>query len=262
VGGLAALLKEAHPSWSGAVLREAILAGALRTGPPDHAMGYGIAQGMAALGYGGAVPEPPRMTVPFRLLSPAAGAVVSDHRPTLVWSASAPTHPGETPFYRVLVDDAAGFASPETVYAGPDTSFTFVLAPPAGSATWWRVEAIGQLGFVRRALNDGRFTVSSALAMEPAEPVAPRFVLGPAFPNPMRSRTSFRIEVPAGERIDLEIVDVAGRRVKRMELAGAGREIDVSWNGDGEDGRRLPAGMYFYRLNRPGIPARKLLLIP
>ncbi len=77
VGGLAALLKEAHPDWPGETIREALMGTATRTTTPDNAYGYGIAQGVAAMTYNSATPSPARMTLPFALLAPADGAVVN-----------------------------------------------------------------------------------------------------------------------------------------------------------------------------------------
>ena len=262
IGGLTALLKEAHPTWNGAQLRAALIGTGTQAGNPDNAVGHGIARGLAALGFQASVPAPPRMTLPFRLLSPSNFAVTYDVTPTLLWSRSRAAIPGDHAVYRILLDDSAAFSSPETVLVGPDTTFTFPSALAAGSMHWWRVEAVGDLGYVRRSMNDRRFTVSSTLAVLPEEPSRSRFHLGPAHPNPMRAGTSFAVALPAGASAWVEILSISGRLVKRIDVvqAEAGREI--AWDGTDAAGRRVPAGVYFVRLfGAPEVPARKLIVV-
>ena len=42
VGGLAALVKEAHPEWTGWDIRQALIATGTQTATPDNAYGYGM----------------------------------------------------------------------------------------------------------------------------------------------------------------------------------------------------------------------------
>ncbi len=167
VGGLAALLKEAHPDWSGETIREALMATATRTATPDNAYGYGIVQGVAAMTHNGATPSPARMTLPFALLAPADGAVVNMAAPTLRWGASDPATPGNQASYRVIVSASATFAAPDTFSAGSDTTLHVPVALTPGSTTWWKVEAIGNQGYVRRSMNVHLFTVNSTVAVLP-----------------------------------------------------------------------------------------------
>jgi subtilisin family serine protease len=58
VGGVAALLLEAHPDWGPLELREALRTTATRAGAPDNDYGWGIVQSWAAHGYPTAAPQP------------------------------------------------------------------------------------------------------------------------------------------------------------------------------------------------------------
>ena len=60
-------------------------------------------------------------------------------------------------------------------------------------------------------------------------------------PNPFRHRVAFSL--PAGARARLVIADASGRSVRRLTTAGS-----VAWDGADEHGRRVPAGVYLYRL--------------
>jgi hypothetical protein len=90
---------------------------------------------------------------------------------------------------------------------------------------------------------------------------------GPALsvlPNP--SRGSVRLEATSdreGMRT-LDVLDVAGRRVRSLEHghATAGSRV-VMWDGAGEDGRPVPAGIYLVRFAAPGgVTTRRVARLP
>ena len=91
--------------------------------------------------------------------------------------------------------------------------------------------------------------VASAPAVDAGPPGAPRTSLGAIAPNPMRGRGSIGFTLAREARVRIEVVDVSGRRVARIDggarPAGPGT---LAWDGQGEDGGRLDAGVYFARL--------------
>lgn len=237
---------------------------ATRAATPDNAYGYGIAQGVAAMTHNGATPSPARMTLPFALLVPADGAVVNSLAPTLRWGASDPASPGDQAAYRVITSTSSTFASPDTFTAGPDTTLHVPVALAPGSTVWWKVEAIGNRGYVRRSMNVHAFTVNSTVAVLPGDrPEVPTYALRAARPNPMRTRAVIPYRAPAGEPLTLEILDVAGRLVRRFDLIGMGGEAMVTWDGRDADGRPVAAGAYFYRLPaHRSLGAGRLIRLP
>ena len=70
-------------------------------------------------------------------------------------------------------------------------------------------------------------------------------------PNPASQSFLFRWKGGSG-RVSLEICDVSGRRVRRVTDAGPGTEGTWRWNGASDSGSKLPAGVYFARLEGPG----------
>jgi hypothetical protein len=71
----------------------------------------------------------------------------------------------------------------------------------------------------------------------------------PAIPNsslrvsPNPSSADVRIALDDVEPASLEVRDLSGRLVRRMSGAG-----EFAWDGRGDDGTRVPAGLYFYRV--------------
>lgn len=87
--------------------------------------------------------------------------------------------------------------------------------------------------------------------------------LGPNYPNPFNPRTS--IEYTTGERmpITIEIYDVSGSIVRRLQegVRDAGT-YRVEWDGRDAAGHAMGSGVYFYRLkDAPSAGARKMILL-
>jgi hypothetical protein len=71
-------------------------------------------------------------------------------------------------------------------------------------------------------------------------------------PNPFRSDTEIRFELPRAGVVDLAVFDVGGRRVASLLSGslGSGRHV-ATWNGRGVDGSPAASGVYFVRLTTP-----------
>lgn len=67
-----------------------------------------------------------------------------------------------------------------------------------------------------------------------------------SYPNPFLGETSLRFQLADPQRVAIRIVDGQGRLVRRVEDAAfeAGTH-EVRWDGRDEDGRAVPAGLYF-----------------
>lgn len=96
------------------------------------------------------------------------------------------------------------------------------------------------------------------------EPVAARFGLSHARPNPFNPRTTITFDLDSDhDRVVMSIYDVAGRRLRTLfdgpAPAGA---TDVVWDGRDDAGRALPSGTYLYRLHTDGESrTRKMSLV-
>lgn len=80
---------------------------------------------------------------------------------------------------------------------------------------------------------------------------AQRLVLVQNSPNPFCSVTKIAYDLPERTPVDLRVFDVSGRLV-RVLLRGDVKELGIHethWDGCDDAGRRLAAGVYFYRLD-------------
>jgi hypothetical protein len=103
--------------------------------------------------------------------------------------------------------------------------------------------------------------VAAATGVDNMPPITGLMVLQNK-PNPFADQTSFELGLPANSRVDVEVFDVAGRRVAR-------RQLDTSLSGwhnvvlDARDdaGHPLASGVYFYRVHAAGeVRTRKLII--
>jgi hypothetical protein len=88
------------------------------------------------------------------------------------------------------------------------------------------------------------------------------FGMAPAQPNPFANQTRIAYSVPEKTRVRLVVFDVSGRRVRTLiDRVQAPMQYEVLWDGHGDGGEGLAAGLYFIHL-RVGIEkqTRKVVL--
>jgi hypothetical protein len=87
--------------------------------------------------------------------------------------------------------------------------------------------------------------------------------LMPAYPNPFNPQTTISYYLPEGGRVVLDVYDVSGKRITRLDdgIKDRGMHKKV-WNGRDANGREVSSGVYFFRL-RYGATAlnRKAILL-
>lgn len=83
--------------------------------------------------------------------------------------------------------------------------------------------------------------------------IVKRFALFQNLPNPFFSQTSIRYSIPTETKVSLQVFDATGRNVRALvEGRQKPGEYSMIWNGHDEQNHKLPAGVYFYRLNAEG----------
>jgi len=75
------------------------------------------------------------------------------------------------------------------------------------------------------------------------------FALAQNYPNPFNPSTTIEFALPERSQVVLEIFNIIGQRVRALlEADLPAGEHSLLWNGDYENGRPCPSGIYFYRL--------------
>jgi len=87
----------------------------------------------------------------------------------------------------------------------------------------------------------------------PREQAQPELVL--AGENPSRGDTRFALTLPRDAHARVVVHDVAGRRMRIIDEGWltAGRH-QLAWDGEGDDARPVPAGIYFLRAEVEDVP--------
>ena len=88
------------------------------------------------------------------------------------------------------------------------------------------------------------------------------FGLEGVYPNPVRGEAAIRYALAEEAEVRLVVYDAVGREVRRL-VEGMQEEGEhrVVWDGRGEDGRPLAAGVYFVRLETPVYVATKKIVL-
>ena len=87
--------------------------------------------------------------------------------------------------------------------------------------------------------------------------------LYPVHPNPFNPKAEIRFDLPLAGLVRLTVHDIAGRQLRTLanKHFEAGTQLE-SWNGMDDNGRTLPSGVYFIRLEtRKGAWSRKAVLV-
>jgi hypothetical protein len=93
-------------------------------------------------------------------------------------------------------------------------------------------------------------------------PSASAVALRSNYPNPFSTETTFDLDLSVDADVAVDVYDVAGQRVRHVELGrlSAGSR-PMRFNGADDDGRHLPSGVYFYRVSANGATVTRKMVI-
>ncbi len=92
------------------------------------------------------------------------------------------------------------------------------------------------------------YDAATAVVAVPPPVGARRLAFRAPWPNPAAGSVRFVLEVPVAGEASVEVLDLAGRRVRTLHrgVAAAG-PLTLTWDGREASGREAPAGLYFAR---------------
>ena len=81
-------------------------------------------------------------------------------------------------------------------------------------------------------------------------------------PNPSRKRVSLSLSIPETRRVIVDVYDITGKRLSRVtDRVFEPGEYEILWNGRDDTGRRVPCGIYFFRLKSEGYTRVKKVIL-
>ncbi len=163
---------------------------------------------------------------------------------------------------------SSAVTGPDGVYALSAAAGDYVLqAGKLGYGTAFNGGAKSAEEAVAVRLETGSLEVNFSLGAASAVPQGPvlpdRMTLDGNYPNPFNPSTVIRFALPAAGRAKLTVLDGRGRtlRVLMDGRIAAGRHQAV-WNATDGNGRPVPSGLYFYRLQTgEGTRTGKMLFL-
>jgi subtilisin family serine protease len=106
----------------------------------------------------------------------------------------------------------------------------------------------------------GRGSLYGPVSVGPSEPEIFRLALKQNRPNPVKGFTTFEFTLPVGcTEGELAVYDISGRRVATVFRGTSAGPVD--WAPVGDDGRRLPAGLYVVVLSATGERAVRKMVV-
>ena len=171
----------------------------------------------------------------------------------------------------VAVDVARDYASvdlPSGNVITPDNGWRLFRLPliPAifkrvGSAIWQDVQYIRV--WVNGLTEPRKYQIGGIELLDALGRPAPRAtVLHQNAPNPFNPGTTIRYELPQDGDVSIRVYDVHGRVVRTLVRGRrpAGYN-ETTWNGEDEVGRRVASGVYWCRLEMPGVVQTRAMVL-
>ena len=84
--------------------------------------------------------------------------------------------------------------------------------------------------------------------IEARSPLPEEYRILGCVPNPFNAQTDILVALPNMEVLNVEIYDISGRNVRRIEGKYAAGIARISWDGRSSEGSKLPSGLYLVRV--------------
>jgi subtilisin family serine protease len=194
-------------------------------------------------------PAPPQGLQVSRLTGPS--------RNVLAWTANAE---GDLQVYVVYRGPSADFVPGAASFVATVPAGVLTYEDPAGAAgDWYRLAAVDQSD----AASGFSLAVEAPTTTDTPPGIPQRFALHANEPNPFNPSTTLRFDLHAGAPVRLDILDPAGRLVRRLVQRWYDPGFHrVAWDGRDDAGRAVASGVYLSRLTAAGdVATRKMILV-
>jgi pyrrolidone-carboxylate peptidase len=83
-----------------------------------------------------------------------------------------------------------------------------------------------------------------------------------SYPNPFNRQTTIRYHQQTDSPLQVHIIGPAGNLIRSLNDGGSSNGVQsVVWDGRDASGQPVSSGVYFYRVNQPDSPLRKIVLM-
>lgn len=213
--------------------------------------------------------DPPANQAPaIDVIQPAVGTQYRVHGAetfTVTWNA---TDPESGPMWATVyantspVFDGNEILLPTGLNVDASLGFHVVNTAYLSIDTYWFYVAVSDGGTTTGEWSDGKLKLIDA-ATDVDAPAVTQTALRAAVPNPFNPATTLRLELRAGGRVQWDIFDVRGRRVRALHAGHLNAGVHQrSWDGKDDSGSQAASGVYFQRVVTPdGVFRNKLVLL-
>lgn len=171
------------------------------------------------------------------------------------------------PTWPVIEEEEPGFWHLSDTTFGPGTCivppgelfyFHFRVLPGASGYSPVHADTVRMTDVRRERLSVASVRHGHVLIGDSGADSAPYAVsIGPAAPNPFVAATSIAFSVPdAAEAWSVDIYDLGGRLVRRLDVPSGARAGSLVWDGMNRSGATASSGVYFVRLSGVGRAAQ------
>ncbi|MFQ5751717.1 MAG: FlgD immunoglobulin-like domain containing protein [bacterium] len=105
--------------------------------------------------------------------------------------------------------------------------------------------------------------ISSVTKVEQRSPTPDKFTLFQNYPNPFNPETTIKYEISKSAQVKLEIFNILGQEIRTLvdKEKSAGFHA-VLWDGEDNQGRDVPSGLYLYQIKVGNfLDSKKMLLL-
>ena len=165
----------------------------------------------------------------------------------------------------VLLSSDGGTTYPRVLAGGiaNSGSYDWRVDAPVSATCRVRVNAWDPSLNLGVGIDPANFTVADSALVAVESAMGSAVLLRPVVPDPARPPRLIHYELPREARVELDVFDLLGRRVRTLDRgARAAGFHEVAWDGRDASGARVGEGVYFYRLRAEGIQrVRRMVLL-